>query len=149
MIVIEDKKLLLRVMVKLMMLVSVLLFAYVMVVGILTGPPKAPETITMDVSKLAPGQVRYLRAGSRWYMVIYRREIADPEEAYVVLQGQDNIYGCQVMLEAGDHVLRSVCADVKYDLDGRLLQGTRDHEDLRRPVHQWVDQQHVLIHLDE
>ena len=145
---INDRKLLLRVAVKMMTLLTVLFLAYILLAGLLNTQDHKPEYLSVSVVDLAPGEARRVQNGNRWFMVIHLQAGADPQQAFVVLRAQDPVFGCQLEAQLDAAELKSVCAEARWDLRGRLLEGSRDQEDLAVPAHDWVNPQLLRIHLD-
>ena len=145
---IDDRRLLLRVAVKMMTLLAVLFLIYILLAGLLSTQDHKSEYLSVSVVDLAPGEARRVQSGSRWFMVIHLQAVGDAQQAFVVLRAQDPVFGCQVEALLDDAELKSVCAEARWDLQGRLLEGGRDHEDLAVPAHDWVNPQLLRIHLD-
>lgn len=142
-----DKRLLLRVMAKLMVLAGVLFVVYVFFAGwVETDSPL--RTLDIDVSAIEPGEAGYFTLGQRRLVVVNRgADGRDGAEGYFVAYGRDTVYGCELRLEGSPGRLKSQCADVEYRLDGRLIRGTPYHEDLKSPAYQWLDHGHLRVTL--
>jgi len=138
-----DKRLLLRVAVKIMSLIGLLFVAGIFVAGLL--PEQQPvKTAVIDVSSVEVGAVAFFKPGRRRILVVNSGGDAGTHP-YFVAYAQDTVYGCELQLDAAAAVLRATCADVEYDLQGRLLKGTRDHQNLSSPDYRWLDRNRLVL----
>ena len=152
----KDKKLLLRVGIKLMSLVALLFLLYILFAG-MAGNDDDAESVTeihFDISGLKPGDIKYFPVDSREILVLYRtkemigrllqQSSASPRQSlrsatpeYFVAYAYDPVYGCKIKLQQS--VLKPVCIDVQYDLSGRVLKNARTDQDLLVPKYEIDD----------
>lgn len=136
-------------MVKLMLLFSVLFFAWILVAGFLDSSGDA-QTLVVELPPIAEGEAAYILPARRSIIIVHRR--ADPrlplEQRYLVAYAQDSVYGCEVKLEDDSARLKAECADVEYGLDGRLIRGTGHHSDLKSPEYRWLGPGRLQLILD-
>ena len=142
----KNYRLLLRVLLKLMLLFSMLFVFYILFSGFLQ-PGDENTTVEVDVSSIAVGDAAYFQLGGRSVIVVNKPIDGSlaAADGYLVAYAQDTFYGCEVRLDAQAQNLKAQCADVVYGLDGKLLKGTKNHDDLHMPDYQWLDQQRLSI----
>lgn len=132
-----DKKLVLRVLLKLFSMTAVLWLAYVLLVGFF-GQEISNKTATTKISlqALKTGDVDYFEINNRKLLVLKRND-----KDYLVAWSDDPVYGCQIELK--DDYLKPVCVDIKYDFFGKGLNKERTVQ-LKSPDY-YIDQGSILI----
>ncbi len=143
---IRDRRLVLRVLVKLMILACLSFAAYVLVAGIF-WQETGTEELVIDVGAIEAGKAGYFQVGSRRLLVVGKPQETTGGSSYLVVWAEDPIYGCDLRLQKESTRLKAVCADVVYDLEGRLLRGGVHHEDLVSPPYRRLDAHRLAIRL--
>jgi len=106
-----EKRLLLRVIIKLCIASSIIGIAYIFIAGFfesseLTDKPQ----YTFSVSSLKNNSHAYFKTDRRELLII------KSNGAYTVFWAHDPLYGCK--LEFIDSIIKPVCIDIEYGLDG-------------------------------
>ncbi|MCW9013445.1 MAG: hypothetical protein OQL06_06645 [Gammaproteobacteria bacterium] len=160
-----DKKLLLRVSVKLMAWVGIAFIVYILFSGLMGNDNDASqaEILLLDITDLKPGHIKYFPVDRRNVLVLFRteqmiRELqgssanrADEElrsviPEYFVAYAYDPFYGCNVEMAEG--FLQSVCVDVKYDFAGKVYQSDKSAVDLIVPEYEIIAGKFIKLHLN-
>jgi hypothetical protein len=98
MIEIQDKRLLLRVLVKLMLLVSLLFLVYALFAGFIRQDGGV-EILEVDVGGLESGKAGYFLVGNRRLIVVRKPRAAPGSAAYLVARAEDPVFGCDLRLQ--------------------------------------------------
>jgi hypothetical protein len=133
-------------MAKIMALAGLLFVAGIFFAGLLQNN-EAEKTAVIELSAISAGSAAYFKPGRRRIIVINTGEEGPPQRKFYVAYAEDTLYGCDLQLDPEAGVLKAQCADVHYDLRGRLLKGSRNHENLRSPAYRWLDSHRLLIQL--
>lgn len=161
-----DKKLLLRVSIKLMFFISFVFVTYILFSGLSTNEKEVSgaKILQLDISDLEPGDIKYFSIDSRKILVLFRTEsmaqelkktMPEREDGFVfrsmvpeyfVAFAYDPFYGCPV--EMGDGFFKASCVDVKYDFSGRVYQSTQADSDLVVPNYEVVSGKFITLFLD-
>ena len=131
---------------------------YVFFVG-LVGDANEDETVRLDVSTIAPGNVEFFNVGKRRLLVLHRspEQIAVLENAnqqtnaiyrsvhpqYFVAWAHDPFFGCAI--EYKQNSFKAICVNNNYDLAGRVLKGDASASDLIVPDYQFVDADRISM----
>lgn len=138
-----DRKLLLRVTLKLMSILAIVSIVYIFMQYSFKHKSKA-QSIQIDLSDLPPGESKIVRLDGRPILILHRTEAmlaaldakqrANP---YLVIYQQSPDYSCPVEIvapdESGQGGFRAVCSGTRYDFAGQLLPGQDARFDLRQP----------------
>ena len=154
----NDKKQTLRVATKLMMLIMAGFLLYVFFVGLI-GDADEAETVELDVSTIAPGNVEFFNVGKRRLLVLHRspEQIAALVNAdqrtsnayrsvrpqYFMAWAYDPFFGCDI--EYQQTSFKAVCVNNYYDLAGKILNGDVSARDLIVPDYQFVCADRISI----
>jgi len=129
-----NNKLILRVILKMLTTVSLLWLAYVFTAGFFTSPDSAESFSKIDISSLKINHPTYFKINRRELLVIKK------QGEYVVFWAQDPIYGCR--LEYDNLVIKPVCIDIEYKLDGYSING---EQKLLTPDYKINSQKELII----
>lgn len=170
----KDRKLMLRVAIKLMTIIAAGSVVYVLLLALIGRDDSVKdEIVSIDVSTIKPGEVKFFNVFNRRLLVLYRTAemLNDLDKAndtllkhapskkaaknplikyrsyaakYFVAYAYDPFYGCEIKLS--NNVFVPVCVDVKYDLSGRVYQSRRAEEDLIVPSHEIKSQAMITIY---
>ena len=160
-----DKKLLLRVSVKLMAWIGIAFVIYVLFSGLLRHENDAakPEALLLDIRELKPGAIKYFSVDRRNVLVLYRTEemISELKRAgknktdrifrsvvpeYFVAYAYDPFYGCN--LKKMEKYFQSICVDVKYDFSGKVYKSAKSDKDLIVPEYEIIAGDVIKLYLD-
>ena len=152
-----DRKLLLRVILKLMFMGSVLLVAFVLYrYSFKINDNK--EKITQDLSELTPGEYKIICPGNRPVMILHRTKSmletiksGHDENPFLVIYALSPDYSCPLSIiqptgtEQGG--FKAECSGTLYDFSGVLLLGQNARFNLEKPDY-LIDsaQQSIAIH---
>ena len=169
-----DKKLVLRVVIKLMSLAVVGFFLYVLLTGLFNDENKQLAGAVIDVSQIQPGEYQVFDNGSRKILLLRRTEqqlvtIKDlSDELYdvdssrdlpsglstlyrsikpelFVAYAYDPFFGCGIEVDNKAEQINSICSAVKYDFSGRIYKGSASQSNLIIPEYHYIDDNTVVI----
>ena len=172
-----DKKLLLRVMLKLMAISAIIVVSYVLLVSLINNREFSGDSasVRIDVSDIEPGKVKYFSVYGRRLMVLHRNEemikqIDTRKESLFKESSQVNLadnlnekyrsYSAQYFVayaydpfygcevKLSGNELRPVCVKLSYDLTGRIYQSSRAETNLIVPLHNVEATGHINIYAD-
>jgi hypothetical protein len=159
----KDKKLILRVAIKLMTIIAISSVLYVFFSGLMNNKSeKGLSVVQIDVSEMKPGDVKFFNGFNKKLLVLYRsadmlaeldktdndllKDISTnklPDKLnnqyrsfspeYFVAYAYDPFYGCEIKLSGYSFV--PVCINLKYDLAGRVYKSSRAEENMIVPEH--------------
>lgn len=138
-----DRKLLLRVTLKLMGILAVLWILYVFMQYSFKGKGNS-ESIRIDLSDLPPGEVKIVRLDGRPILILHRTEAmlaslgaSQQANPYLVIYQQSPDFSCPVEIVLPDEStpggFRAICSDTRYDFAGQLLPNQNARFHLRQP----------------
>lgn len=131
-----NNKLLLRVIFKVLTTLSLLWLVYVFTAGFFTSPDtEEKKNYNFDLSSLKNNHSVYYKINRRELLVI------KTQEKHVVFWAQDPTYGCR--LEYNNSVIKPVCIDIEYKLDGYSING--EHK-LLTPDYKINSQKELIIY---
>ncbi|MCW9048216.1 MAG: hypothetical protein OQK46_09085 [Gammaproteobacteria bacterium] len=95
--------------------VSLLWLTYVFTAGFFSSPDSAESFSKFDISLLKNNHPTYFKVNRRELLVIKN------QDEHIVFWAQDPTYGCR--LEYDNLVIKPVCIDIEYKLDGHSING--------------------------
>jgi len=142
----KDKKLLLRVVLKLMGLTGLGFVVYILFAGFVSNDDK--NIVYIDISKVREGKVEYFDVLNKKILVLHRTEsmlekLAYKKSEFFIAYAYDPIFGCAV--EFFGEYFKSVCVDIKYDLAGQVYETNRSARNLIVPEHKLLESNQVMI----
>ena len=138
-----DRKLLLRVVLKLMFLVSFLLVIFVLF-RFSFKASDSRENIIFDLSGLAAGEHEILGSNNSSVLILHRTKamlesIKSDHQAnpFLVVYAQSPDYSCPIVMiqpdNKGQGGLKAICSGTLFDYAGRLLPDQNARFDLKEP----------------
>lgn len=172
-----DKKLILRVLLKLMTAILVIAVSYVFISALSDnqGNNKTASSKRIDVSAIKPGEVKYFTAFNKKILVLYRTDVMlkQLDEADVSLLKRisaddlaDNMNATYrsitpryfvayaydpfygCEIRLSDKGLSPVCIDLKYDWSGRVYKSRRAEDNLKVPRYDVESEAWIRIYVD-
>jgi hypothetical protein len=145
----KDKRLLLRVIFKLMSFVGLGFVIYMLFSGFFDD--ENTSVIYINVSKINKGEVNYFSIENKKLLVLHRIDALknkNPHKTseYFIAYAYDPVYGCAI--EFKGEYFKSVCIDIKYDLQGRVYENTRSARDLILPKYNFIDAYTVAVEIN-
>ena len=169
----KDNRLILRVVMKIMALVGVGFLLYVLFSGLFVSQQPVNSVGLIELSGIAPGSVSYYQLERRRLLVLWRdadqlnaisghdAQLYDSGSAgnmpagldktyrsylpeYFVAYAYDPYYGCDIRFNQQVQRFQAVCANVEYDLAGRVYKGSAVQQNLIVPDYE-INNQHQLL----
>ena len=130
------RKLLLRATLKIFTTIALLWLGYIFTAGFFgnTGTSK-PAQYEFNLSSLADNSANYFKLDQRELLVI---KINDK---YSIFWSHDPVYGCR--LEFFNSVIKPVCIDIEYDLDGFSIDR---RQQLLKPEYKITLQSELIVY---
>lgn len=140
-----DRKLKLRVAMKLMVIVAVFFISYVFIQYSFKDNDSA-QSIRVDLSDLPPGEYKIVRRQGRSIVVLHRTqamlaalEAEATSDPYLVVYQQSPDFSCPLDVILPDATeqggFKAVCSGTLYDLSGKLLPDQNARFDLEEVDH--------------